>query len=287
MKTIFPIFILIVIVGCTQSGTPTGQGASTSSNSPPLTTTASSDKCLTSTGSLKPVDVKSVKLSTQAVTESGQINAGRFLGYGFEAKAGQRFNFKPSDNRICVQVYTPSNKLITGNELLEDGKYIVQISIPQGNTSFSIEMGLDSLLSSTPTNSSSSSGTLTKDQALRIINNWLASKQKVFAPPWDRKMIDQFTTGPLHNDITKSDGTLAWLKKYKAYYTYKNYEINKNSDFSNSGQRPSIKTQITEDRILHTSEGNDPSQTGKNTTLTYFFALEDGIWKIYDYREES
>jgi hypothetical protein len=171
--------------------------------------------------------------------------------------------------------------------LKEDGKYIVQVFIPQGSASFSIELGLDSILSSTPANTTSS-GSLNKDQALRTVKNWLDSKQKVFAPPWDRTVIKQYATGQLYSDISKSDGSVAWLKKYSAYYTFKSYKIDKVVEYSTSGQRPSLKLEITEDRTLHTPKGDDPSESGISTaTLIYFFELEDGIWKIYDYRKED
>jgi hypothetical protein len=287
MKVLLPLLMLLPLSACIDTKA-SNQGVPSPNASSPSVAPSASTQCSEKTaGTLDKANVKPLKLSTEAVTESGQLNAGRPIGYSFDAKAGQRFNFKPSDDKICPLVYTPSNKLLSGNELKEDGKYIVQIFIPQGSASFSIEMGLDSLLSSTPANTSSS-GSLNKDQALRTVKNWLGSKQKVFASPWDRTAINQYTTGPLHNDITKSDGSLAWLKKYDAYYSFRPFKVNKILEYSSSGQRPSLKLDVTEDRTLHTSKGDDPSESGISTaTFTYFFELEDGIWKIYDYRKEE
>jgi ARC6-like, IMS domain len=281
MKNILVSLIFILLAGCTLPGAST-------STSPTSGDPATSAQCVDKPkGTLSLQDVKTIKLTTQPMTETGQVSSGKLMGYSFEAKTGQRFNFKTGD-QICVQVYTPSSNVLNGNELSEDGKYIVQISTPQGSTSFSVEMGLDSLLSSAPSNNISQSGKLTKDQALRVIRNWMSSKQKVFAPPWDNTAVNQYTTGPLHNDIVKPEGSIGWLKKYNAYYTFNSYEINNVGAFSASEQRPSIKVQMTEDKTLHTPKGNDPSQSGTSTfTLTYFFALEDGIWKIHDYREEN
>jgi ARC6-like, IMS domain len=286
MKVFLPLLILLPLSACINTKV-SNQSVPSPSSSPSVAPDASTLCSEKTAGVLEQASVKPLKLSTQAVTESGQLNAGRPIGYSFDAKASQRFNFKPSDDKICALVYTPSNKLLIGNELKEDGKYIVQVFIPQGSASFSIEMGLDSLLSSTPANTTSS-GSLNKDQALRVVKSWLDSKQKVFAPPWDRTAIKTYTTGPLYSDITKSDGSLAWLKKYNAYYSFRPYKANKVLEYSNSGQRPSLKLEITEDQTLHTREGNDPSASGVNTaTWTYFFELEDGIWKIYDYRKED
>jgi hypothetical protein len=235
---------------------------------------------LTKSCSAKPLEglekknVKQIELSSQPVTESGQLTAGRPLGYSFDAKKSQKFHFFTNDE-ICIVVYTPTNKILIGVDLPEDGTYTVQVFVSQGSTSFSLEMDLGF------------SGSLNKDQALLIAKGWLGSKQNVFAPPWDRAAINRYTTGPLYSDITKSDGSLAWLKKYGAYYNFKSYKVNKVLEYSNSGQRPSIKLNLTEDRTLHTPQGEDPSESGISTkTFTYFFELEDGIWKIYDYRKE-
>ena len=286
---LFPSLLILItaLAGCkTNSPSPSASIIPTPSLAPVASPSTSKTCVEQPAGSLAKKDVKPVTLTTKPINESGELEQGRFLGYSFEAKAGQRFNFSSKD-KICTQVYTPSNKVLSGNELPENGNYIVQVASLGGNTSFSVEMGLDSLLSSTPTNATSQSGKLTQDQALRVVKSWLDSKSKVFASPWDRNAINQYTTGPLHTDITKTDGSIAWLKKYKAYYTFNPYEV-KALGFSSSEQRPSIKTQVTEDKTLHTPEGNDPSQTGKSTSvMTYFFALEDGIWKIYDYRTEE
>ena len=281
MKKSAAVLIFVLIAGCGQTESPT-------SSSPQQSMPVSSNQCAEKPkGTLASQDIKPIKLETQPITETGQISSGQLMGYSFDAKTGQRFNFKASD-QICVQVYTPSSSLLNGNELPEDGKYIIQISIPQDSISFSMEMGLDSVLSTTPSNNISQSGKLTKDQAIRVIRNWMDSKQKVFAPPWDSTAVSQYTTGPLYNDISKADGSIGWLKKYDAYYTFNKYEINNVAAFSSSEPRPSITVQMTEDKTLHTPKGEDPSQSGKSTfTLTYSFTLEDGIWKIYDYQEKG
>jgi hypothetical protein len=257
---------LLVIVG---SGVYWWQ-TSTVSVAPPLTKSCSTKP----PESLEKKNVKQIEFSSQPIIESGQLTAGQPLGYSFDAKKSQKFHYLTTDE-ICIVVYTPANKILNDVDLPEDGTYTVQVFVSQGSTSFSLEMDLGF------------SRSLNKDQALLIVKRWLGSKQNVFAPPWDRTAIKRYTTGPLYSDITKSDGSLTWLKKYGAYYNFKSYKVNKVLEYSNSGQRPSIKLNLTEDRTLHTPQGEDPSESGIITeTLTYFFELEDGIWKIYDYRKE-
>jgi hypothetical protein len=120
---------------------------------PPSPSTSS---CATKPGALEKKNVKQISISSQSsITESHQLTAGQQLGYSFDAKKGEKFNFHTKDN-VCVLVYTPSSKLLSGAELSEDGKYTVQVFVPQGSTSFTLEMGLGSLLSSQPASPSPS-----------------------------------------------------------------------------------------------------------------------------------
>ncbi|MBK1987912.1 hypothetical protein A0J48_010230 [Sphaerospermopsis aphanizomenoides BCCUSP55] len=94
------------------------------------------------TGSLESKDVKPIQLSSQTLTETGQAKAGKYLGYTFTAKSGEKFNYQTLDT-ICVWVYAPDNQLITNKDLSQNGKYIVQVSAPRGSTTFSLNMSLE------------------------------------------------------------------------------------------------------------------------------------------------
>jgi hypothetical protein len=146
MRSLTLLAILFVLAGCSMP----------SLSIPSLTPQSQkSEDCSTaSAGALEKQDVKHLSFDAQAVTESGQVSAGQPIGYTFDAKAGQQFDFQTSD-RICVQLYTPSTQLLNGKELPETGKYTVQVFIPQGSTSFNLKMSLGSLLASAPSSSPS------------------------------------------------------------------------------------------------------------------------------------
>lgn len=93
-------------------------------------------------GSLDSDNVKSVSLGTQTVKESGMVSPGKYLGYTFEAKSGQKLSYRTSDN-ICTWVYTQDNQLLNSTELPQNGKYTIQVSALTGSTTFEIEMGLE------------------------------------------------------------------------------------------------------------------------------------------------
>jgi hypothetical protein len=106
------------------------------------------------TGTLDRSNIKLITLSTKGIIETGQIAPYQNLGYVFEAKAGENVDWFTKEN-LCVWVYSPSNKLLKNNELSEDGKYTIQISVPKVATSFSLAMRLkdrfQSLNTSIPT----------------------------------------------------------------------------------------------------------------------------------------
>ena len=92
--------------------------------------------------SLSASDVKNINLSATAVKESGSISAGKMKGFTFKAKKGQQIEYKTSEN-LCIWVFSQDNKLITGKTLNSDGNYTLQITVPQGTTTFNLEMSLD------------------------------------------------------------------------------------------------------------------------------------------------
>jgi hypothetical protein len=94
-------------------------------------------------GSLARSNVKSISLAANEVNESGQIRFGQNLGYEFEAKAKQKLDLRTKEN-LCLYLYTPSNRILNDNILPENGKYIVQVAVPSGITTFSLAMKLSS-----------------------------------------------------------------------------------------------------------------------------------------------
>jgi len=92
--------------------------------------------------SLSASDVKNVTLSATAVKESGSISAGKMKGFTFKARKGQQIEYKTADN-LSIWVFSQDNKLIAGKTLSSDGNYTLQITVPQGTTTFGIEMSLD------------------------------------------------------------------------------------------------------------------------------------------------
>jgi hypothetical protein len=306
---ILSVIVCITSLYSCQSGSSNPQNLLTSSNTCP-------DQ---PTGTLDSKDVKPISINNQSFKASDTIGFGQNLGYSFDGKAGDKLSWKTSEN-ICIWVFAPSTKLLKGNELTENGKHIIQVSVPTGRTTFTLEMGLGNTVAAstpvvpvttspvattsqpannpvqpTPTNtvppvqSNSTGSSLTQDQAVGIVQGWLNSKGQIFGRPFNRQLARQFTTGSLYYDIAeKPNGSIDWLRNNNSYYTYSLSRVDNVWAFDNSGSNPTLKVKITEDRTLYSASGNiDYDKSGRKTAnYVYYFSRDNNGWKINDYRDE-
>jgi hypothetical protein len=93
-------------------------------------------------GSLDSSKVKTIALTSQDKQESGMVKAGESLGFSFESKGNEKFNYTTKEN-LCVWVFSPDNQVMQSTKLSQKGKYIVQVSIPKGSSSFELAMRLE------------------------------------------------------------------------------------------------------------------------------------------------
>jgi len=288
MKKLIAYLNILILYGCNAPGNLFPSSSSTDCPEKPLVT-------------LNANDVQEISLDQQAITKSGQANANKSIGYKFAAKSGQKLSYKASSG-VCVWVYSPNIQLISGGILPEDGNYIIQVSAPQGLKTFDLEMSLGVLeASATPTNSSSSLTTstpsfthttapeniLSRPQAIKIVNQWLKAKPRIFAPPFDTDLVGDLTTGKLYQAMTSpnpENGRIAWLRSKGAYYTYARSEITNVISFSNSDNQPYIKVRVFEELYLHANNRIDPENSGlHHGNFIYFFANDNEVWKISNY----
>ena len=270
--------------------------------------------------SLSGKDVEEVVLNESTVTKSGQVSANKNVGYTFTAKTGQKLSYN-TDADVCLWVFTPDNAIFKGGELPRNGKYIIQVAAPQGVKTFDLTMGLGVLetAASTPTvsptdtpeatseNTSESENTskntpennnyqsslennniqpendISQEQALELVQKWYAAKPRIFAPPFDRDLLNELATGKLYQKVGGEEGAIDWLQKYNRYYTYNKSAITNIMGFSNSGSRPYIKVRVVEELYLQGEKGIDKTNSGEyQIDYIYFFAKDNGTWKIYN-----
>lgn len=301
LNNLWLYLMLIIIGGCSAASSNPNSNAGFAGSTCPEKPSSTLDS----------KDVKAISIATSGTTkESGQLNGGKSLGYTFEAQSGQKLSYQTKDD-ICIWIFTQDLTLLSNTDLPKSGKYTIQVAAPKGSTTFNLEMSLGTLQTSTspvsavpsspqttsnnpsntpnnppntPPSNTNSSG-LTQEQASQLIANWLNSKSQIFSPPFDRQLVANYTTGPLYTDITKPGGSIDWLNNNNSRYDYRNSRITQVLSFENSGNQPAMKVQIYEERTLYGPKGIDSKQSGSSTkNYIYFFSLENGSWKIYDYR---
>ena len=126
---------------------------------------------------------------------------------------------------------------------------------------------------------------LSQQQARAIVEEWLTVKSQIFAPPFNTDLADQVVAaGPLWTDLTKSDGSIQWLKNNNSRYSYSIIRVNRVIRFIPSIAMPSIVVSVTEDSTLHSPKGAEKSSSTND--WLYTLKEETGRWKIWDYRKQ-
>lgn len=136
---------------------------------------------------------------------------------------------------------------------------------------------------------SPSAASITQEQAVSLITEWLQAKQQVFAPPFNRQPIVELTTGELYTDLDRSDGPIAWLKSNNAYYRFGVQKVEGVDQFVANGNKASMEVRVIEDRTLYRNGQIDLRQTDFETkTIRYSLQQSaDGKWKIADYKTSN
>lgn len=265
MKKFFLYLVLpLILCGCNIESGNTANPANT----------YNAAKCpLEPVGILDSKDVKTISIQKQAVKESGQIAEGQNIGYAFEAEAGQKLQYSTADD-LCIWIYAPDNEKIEGVDLHQTGKYIFQVSVPKGSTTFNLEIGLSGVEAQPIANS------FTKSQATQLIQTWLSAKGKIFAPPYDEQLAAKLTTG---TRFKRTKGSIKWLRENNAYYLFKLSRVDSTGNFWIANDRGSIDATITEDLTLYANgiiDYNSSSYGAETSSYRFSFQLQGDTWKI-------
>ncbi len=139
---------------------------------------------------------------------------------------------------------------------------------------------------------SSTTATISQDEAKKIIERWMQAKQRMFAPPYDQEIGSQLTTGKAYKDKVRgpsTDGTpyssLEWLRQYGFRYQYGVQNIESVTRFESGGDRASIEVQILEDARLYNKDGViQPKRSGiERKTVRFMLKKDSEVFKISDY----
>ncbi|MBL1208727.1 hypothetical protein [Geminocystis sp. GBBB08] len=87
--------------------------------------------------------VKSLDFQNSSIKQSGLIKQGEKIGFSFTASSGDKFEYQTESSNICIDIYAPNNQLIKDINLPLDGKYHIEVYLPQGSQSFEINFSLN------------------------------------------------------------------------------------------------------------------------------------------------
>ena len=221
---------------------------------------------------------EAINIDGKTFQKTGTISSDNDMGFVFQGKQGQKLRYSSNDNeKLCIWVYTPDNKIFSGVELPVNGTYAIHLASLEKTTTFEIEMKLSNPKTETTKTSISS---ISQQKAVNLIQKYLEAKKEMFAPPYNRRIIAGIATEEFSQ---KALGAIDWLERNGAYYRYQVQKIDSVEEFVSEGNTVAIKVKITEDYTLYNSDGSIDNSSSNFRTLTvvYNMKLTNGNLKIY------
>ncbi|WP_055077047.1 protein kinase domain-containing protein [Pseudanabaena sp. 'Roaring Creek'] len=119
---------------------------------------------------------------------------------------------------------------------------------------------------------------LSEAEAVGLIDKLVASKNQMFAPPFDRQLLAELTTGEAYE---KRKGSIDWLQSNNAFYSYGNFTVSRAGAFGIQDDQAKVTVEIYESPTLYVNGKIDRSQS-KPSKGRYVCTLnfENGKWKI-------
>ncbi|MGB5960497.1 MAG: ARC6/PARC6 family protein [Coleofasciculaceae cyanobacterium] len=181
--------------------------------------------------------------------------------------------------------------IMLGGTVLVLGGQQVWSTIQQNSANTINNKSSSTTTTSTPNSSlqqtqPSTSNSFTKQDAVNLINRYLQAKDKIFAPPFDRQLVANFTTGKLYYDITKPESSVDWLQKNNAYYKYGIRKAEPIEYFSTTGNLAQIDVLVTEE-VSYYQNGKIELDKTNSDKYRYTLQQEKGTWKIADYTKDN
>ncbi|MFM7886738.1 MAG: protein kinase domain-containing protein [Pseudanabaena sp.] len=131
----------------------------------------------------------------------------------------------------------------------------------------------------TPTKSTKTAiAPLSESEAVGLVNNLVAAKNQMFAPPFDRQLLAELTTGEAYE---KRKGSIDWLQSNNAFYSYGDFKVSRAGSFGIQDNQANVTVEIFESPTLYVNGKIDRSQS-QPSRGRYICNLqfEDGKWKI-------
>jgi len=122
---------------------------------------------------------------------------------------------------------------------------------------------------------------ITKQEAVNLINRYLKAKERIFAPPYDRQLAASLLTGKAYEQkITRpGGGSLEELKAKNGYWIYGTRNVEPLAYFSVTNEQVQIDVKVKEE-LSYYENGIRLKNTPNNNNYRFTFQPDNGTWKI-------
>lgn len=119
---------------------------------------------------------------------------------------------------------------------------------------------------------------LSESEAVDLVNNLVAAKNQIFAPPFNRQLLAELTTGEAYE---KRKGSIDWLQNNNAFYRYGDFKVSRAGSFGIQDNQANVTVEIFESPTLYVNGRIDQSQSQPSRgRYVCTFLFENGRWKV-------
>lgn len=162
-----------------------------------------------------------------------------------------------------------------------------QVSVSPANTQQQITPTVTpsqeaSVITPTPTSSSLPvAQEFTEQHAQALVKRYLDAKSSIFAPPFNRQLIMDLTTGKLRREVTEA---INWMQSNNGYYRYEFRSVGATGKIYYSDDSNAVAELRVIEKYVYYQNGNlDPTQGDYyDKIVKWAFQKENGVWKISD-----
>ncbi len=120
---------------------------------------------------------------------------------------------------------------------------------------------------------------ITQEEAEELIAKWQKAKKRIFAPPFDKDLLDQVTTGKLKEGITQSGGIIDLQKQDNEYYEYTYQSVDEVEELNFEKGQVIVSAIVSESRTKY-QDSEALEKVTETQRFRYKLQQNDGIWKI-------
>jgi serine/threonine-protein kinase len=121
----------------------------------------------------------------------------------------------------------------------------------------------------------------TEEHAKVLVKRYLDAKSNIFAPPFNRQLVMELTTGKLRTEVSEA---ISWMQINNAYYIYEFRSVGSTGKIYYNGNSNAIaELRVIEKYVYYQNGKLDPTQADYyDKVVRWAFQKENGIWKITD-----